>query len=128
MDMKEQNVLRTEAISKLLVLSQDLSSITKSIFEKEDKLLVPAVAAMVPSKEQKSFNNRVLRKLGLFDSRVHLVGMYDTVWDDQYGNEKERNLFSEEIPTLPQMMIPRWRRSLYSPQAGVLDIPSELRP
>ena len=125
--MKEHNALKTQAISQLLVLSQDLSSITKSIFEKEDKLLVPAVAAIVTSKEQKSFNNRVLRKLGLFDSRVHLVGMYDTVWDDQYGNEMERKLFSEEIPSLPQMMIPRWRRSLYSPQAGVLDITSDSR-
>lgn len=127
-DIKEQNALRMQAISQLHVLSQDLSSIVKSIFEKEEKLLVPGVAAIVPSKEQKSFNNKVLRKLGLFDSRVHLVGMYDTVWDVQYGNEKEQKLFSEEIPTLPQMMIPRWRRSLYRPQAGVLDIRSEPSP
>lgn len=122
MKAKENIPLRLKATSEILSLSRDLSSVATAIFEKEDELLVPAVAAIVPSKNQKSFNSKVLRKLGLFESRVHLVGMHDAVWDDHYGSERERELFDVEIPTLPRMMIPRWRKSLYAPKAGVLDI------
>lgn len=125
MKAKENNLLRLKATSELLLLSKNISSVATSIFEKENKLLVPAVATIVPSSNQKTFNNKVLRKLGLFESRVHLVGMYDAVWDDQYGDKSERELFDVEIPALPRMMIPWWRKSLYGPQAGVLDMSIE---
>ena len=85
----------------------------------EDSLLVPIVAKVVPDSEQKSFNNQVIRNLGLFDSRLHLVGMHEAVWE--LNDDNERKLFEESIPRVPRMLIPRWKRLLYEPQAGVLD-------
>ena len=87
--------------------------------EIEDKLLVPAIAKVVPASEQHSFNNRVLRNLGVWDSRLYLVAMYEAV--EESGNKIEMALFEKAIPSIPQMMIPRWRRKLYEPRAGVLD-------
>ena len=85
----------------------------------ENNLLVPAIAKVVPESEQHSFNSKVLRNLGLFDSRLHLVAMYEAI--EESGNADEKALFEKAIPSIPQMMIPRWRRKLYEPKAGVLD-------
>mmetsp|Transcript_20408 Transcript_20408/g.59060 ORF Transcript_20408/g.59060 Transcript_20408/m.59060 type:complete len:106 (+) Transcript_20408:1113-1430(+) len=101
-------------------MSAALNTRAQGVLDREERLLVPAVAKTVPEKEQKSFNNRVVRSLGILDSRVHLVGMHDAVWEG--SDERERALFNEAIPVLPRMMIPRWRRLLYEPVAGVLDI------
>jgi hypothetical protein len=68
---------------------------------------------------QKSFNSKVLRQLGLLESRLHLVGMHDAVWES--GIEVEKMKFEEEIPFVARMMIERWRQSLYIPKAGALD-------
>jgi len=84
----------------------------------EDTFLVPAVAILVPDAEQKSFNNKVIRNLGILDSRLHLVGMYEAV---QEQDAAEQQLFQQEIPALPRKMIPRWKRTLYDKQAGVLE-------
>lgn len=84
----------------------------------EDSILVPAIAMTVPESEQQSFNNRVLRNLGLLDSRLHLVGMREAVWEG--GDDNEKSLFEKAIPSIPQMMIPRWKRLLYDPQTEVL--------
>lgn len=85
----------------------------------QETLLVPAISVVVPSKSQKSFNNRVLLKLGVLESRVHLVGMHDAVWES--GIESEKAAFQVEIPYVARIMIERWRKSLYNPKAGVLD-------
>jgi len=89
------------------------------MLQREDSLLVPAVAQLVPESEQKSFNNKVIRNLGIFDSRVHLVGMHEAVW--ALNNENERKLFQEAIPSIPQYLIPRWKRTLYEPTVGALN-------
>jgi len=115
------NDMYTSATSNIVDLSTNISTLMRSISTKEECLLIPAVAKLVSSKEQKSFNSRVLRKLGFLEARIHLVGMHDAVHDDSYGNEEERALFEHEIPALPKMMISRWRRTLYLPQAGMLD-------
>ena len=109
------------ATAELAQMSDSLSSIARSIMEREDRLLVPAVMKLVSVKEQKSFNSKVLRNLGLFESRCHLVGMHDAVYDSSYGNEEEKSMFMEQIPSVARMMIERWRRTLYEPQAGMLD-------
>lgn len=109
-----------ESIENLAQLSHSISYLTKSIRETEDRLLVPAVAKLVPAKEQKSFNNKVLRNLGLFESRIHLVGMHDAVYDKAYASTEEQKLFVENIPSVARMMIERWRGSLYEPKAGML--------
>ena len=85
----------------------------------QDTLLVPAISKVVSPKTQKSFNNKVLLKLGVLESRVHLVGMHDAVVESGIADEK-RN-FDTEIPYVARMMIERWRHSLYLPKAGALD-------
>ncbi len=74
---------------------------------------------MVPPKVQKSFNNRVLLNLGILESRLHLVGMHDAVWES--GIEAEKKAFENEIPYVARILIERWRQSLYIPKAGALD-------
>lgn len=110
---------RADATSNVARMSAALNTRAQSVFDREERLLVPAVAATVAEKEQKSFNNRVIRKLGILDSRLHLVGMHDAVWEGV--DENERELFNVAIPSIPRMMIPRWRRLLYEPAAGDLD-------
>jgi hypothetical protein len=85
----------------------------------QETYIVPAISRVIPSNVQKSFNNKVLRQLGLLDSRLHLVGMHDAVWES--GIEAEKTKFEKEIPYVARIMIERWRESLYIPKAGVLD-------
>ena len=85
--------------------------------------MVPAIAIVVPSKTQKSFNNRVLLKLGVLESRIHLVGMHDAVFES--GIESEKIKFQSEIPYVARIMIERWRKSLYDPKAGMLSYGSK---
>jgi hypothetical protein len=60
-------------------------------------------------------HNQLIRKLGIWDSRLHLVGMHEAVWE--MNSEDERKLFEEVIPSIPRMVIPRWKRLIYEPQA-----------
>ena len=85
----------------------------------QEAFIVPAISRVIPSKVQKSFNSKVLLSLGLLESRLHLVGMHDAVWES--GIEAEKIKFEEEIPYLARMMIEKWRQSLYIPKAGALD-------
>jgi hypothetical protein len=100
--------------------SAALASQARSMMQRENTLLVPAIAGIVPESEQKSFNNKVLMNLGLWDSRLHLVGMHEAVLD--CGNPSEHEIFKHAIPSIPQMMIPRWKRKLYEPHSSVLDL------
>jgi hypothetical protein len=112
--------LRSEAIQAAANQSAILQDYVRTMLELEDMFLVPAVTVLVPEEEQKSFSNKVLRGLGLLDSRLHLVSMYEAVEEDQ-NHSKERELFRREIPSLPQMMIPRWKRNLYAPKTYMLE-------
>lgn len=120
-DPKSDISTKETATAELIKKSHLLSSITESIMIREDRFLVPGLMKVVPSKEQKSFNNKVLRNLGIFESRKHLIGMHDAVHDSLYGNEEEQSLFIEQIPPVARYMISRWRRTLYEPAAGMLD-------
>jgi hypothetical protein len=111
---------RTGAIQAVADQSAKLEECARSMMETEDTLLVPAVAALVPEREQKSFNNKVLGGLGLWDSRLHLVSMYEAVLVDK-DSLKEKALFRKAIPSVPQMMIPRWKRKLYAPKTYMLE-------
>lgn len=110
---------RTNAIQGIASDSSSLEQYARSMMERENNLLVPAIAQIVPESEQKKFNNKVLKNLGLLDSRLHLVGMHEAVWESNI--EKEKELFQKAIPSIPQMMIPRWKRNLYQPRTHVLD-------
>jgi len=99
------------------------------MLQTEDALLVPVVAHFIPVREQVSFNTKVVRSLGVWDSRLHLVGMHEAVIHYQNKKHDDGNTqaaareyasFQNEIPYLPRMMIPRWKRSLYDPKVAVL--------
>lgn len=111
--------IRTDSFSRIASESEAIADCAKSMLMLEDSLLVPVIARVVPAPEQKSFNDKVIRKLGILDSRLHLVGMHEAV--QELDNDRERQLFQTTIPKIPQMMIPRWKRLLYEPRVGVLD-------
>jgi hypothetical protein len=110
---------RAVAVTSVAAGSAKIAEYARSMLALEDSLLIPIIARFVPESEQKSFNNRVIRNLGIFDSRLHLVGMYEAV--AELNDKTELELFDRTIPSIPRMMIPRWKRLLYEPQAGVLD-------
>jgi hypothetical protein len=111
---------RSIALKSVIQDSKALVKKAQSMMDRENALLVPAIAASVPESEQKSFNTKVLSKLGLWDSRLHLCGMHEAVWSS--NNKEERKLFEKAIPSIPQMMIPRWKTSLYEPESTNLDL------
>jgi hypothetical protein len=110
---------RQQNLNEIVQLSSQLSEKLQLMRVLQETLVVPAISVVVPSKSQKSFNNRVLLKLGVLESRVHLVGMHDAVWESHIESEKAK--FETEIPYVARMMIERWRRSLYNPKAEMLD-------
>ena len=75
----------------------------------QETVFVPFIAAYVPVKEQEVFNRRVIQKLGLLESQIHLVGMLEAI----AGNSIEASLFEEQIPRVVQAAIPVWRRTVY---------------
>lgn len=90
----------------------------RTMLHLENTWLVPTIARLIPESEQKAFNNQVIRNLGIWDSRLHLVSMYEAIAQDPV----ELALFEQVIPSIPRKMIPRWKRLLYEPQAGDLDL------
>jgi hypothetical protein len=117
-DPSSSELARSEAMRQMSTQSAAIAEYARSMLQREDAILVPGIARIVPEAEQKSFNNQVIRMLGVFDSRMHLVGMHEAVWELE--NKKERELFQEAIPSIPQYMIPRWKRTLYEPRVGIL--------
>lgn len=115
------NHKRLHAMEEIVNRSAELQTVAQRMMETEDQLLVPAIALLVPEREQKSFNQKVLLKLGLLDSRLHLVGMYETLLLDHNDNDKEKELFHKAIPALSRKMIPRWKRKLYEPKTYMLE-------
>jgi len=110
---------RAEAIAEVAKHSAKLSNLVNRMMTIEDTLLVPAIGAIVPTNEQKSFNNKVVRRLGLLDSRLHLVGMYEAISEGNDSKENER--FEEAIPGFTRKLIPRWRRKLYVPKTYMME-------
>lgn len=110
----------SQVAAKVASGSAEIANRARSMLDLEDSFLVPTIARVVPEGEQKSFNNQVIRNLGVFDSRLHLVGMHEAVWE--LNDENEKKLFEEAIPSIPRRLIPRWKRLLYEPRAGVLNV------
>ena len=109
----------SEGTEKVMRSAQEMGAIAAEICDLQDRLVVPVVARLVPTNEQSSFNFKVLRKLGILNSRIHLCGMKDAVWES--GEEIEKELFNVKIPKIPRLMMPRWHRSLYEPKVGKLE-------
>ena len=104
------------SLEQVASTSAAMVNCAQSMLHMEDSYLVPTIAALVPAREQKSFNDKVIRKLGLLDSRLYLVGMHQALQD--LKDQKELELFDESIPSLARKMIPWWKRSLYDPRVG----------
>lgn len=117
-DVNKPESLRSGAIEDVAYQSSQLEGYARNMMEIENTYLVPAIAELVPEGEQMALNNKVLMNLGLLDSRLHLVGMHEAVWATNDSTEKE--LFRRSIPSIPQMMIPRWKRKLYDPKTYML--------
>jgi hypothetical protein len=119
-DPAKNEVARSGALESIVLESAALARQTRSMMERENNLLVPAIAHIVPESEQKSFNNKVLKNLGLWDSRLHLVGMHEAVLE--CDNPQEQEIFKQSIPSIPRLMIPRWKRNLYDPKSSILEL------
>ncbi|KAG7353418.1 hypothetical protein IV203_002773 [Nitzschia inconspicua] len=119
-DTRKPDQDRVAAIQTIADQSMELQECARSMMQLEDNYLVPAIAGLVPERDQRSFNNKVLRGLGLLDSRLHLVSMYEAVTQDE-NRLKEEELFQKAIPSVPQMMIPRWKRKLYVPKTYMFE-------
>ena len=87
--------------------SRQLVDLLTSMRSLQKEFIVPAISSVVLSKVQKSFNNKVLLNLGLLESRVHLVGMHDAVWELEDNDDVERIKFEREIPYVARVMIER---------------------
>lgn len=113
----QTNALATQATTEdLSLLVTTMVSTLEEIARIQTTYLIPAIATLVPEPEQVSFNSKVLRNMGILDSRTYLVGMYEAI----QGDTEEIELFEEEIPFIPRYMIPRWKRLLYDPKTSVL--------
>jgi hypothetical protein len=108
---------RSNAIGAVAMDAAAIADMAQLMLQREEETVIPVVAQLVPEAEQKSFNSKVIQKLGMWDARLHLVGMHEAVVE----SETERQLFRATIPSIPQKLIPRWKRLLYEPRAGALD-------
>ena len=108
---------RLVSLADIAQLSKSLATFRRRIFNRAEEFFVPAIAHLVPESKQLSFNSKVLIKLGVFNSRLHLVSMHEAVTE---RGEDELQLFLKEIPSLALIMIPRWKRLLYDPLTRVL--------
>lgn len=109
---------KTEAVHQLDLdaLEPVVASMVSTLIAQsrlENQFLVPAISILVPASEQTLFNFQVLKSMGVWDSRLYLVGMSEAVKSEGGGTVEERDLFQREIPMLVQSLIPRWKRLLY---------------
>lgn len=98
-------------IDKMVTSAQRIKNAQQNIF-------VPYIAAFVSKDEQEKFNRRVIARLGLLDSQVHLVSMTEAIKDIP----EELQLFRAQIPRVAQALIPVWKKRLYSAKANCLEI------
>jgi hypothetical protein len=117
---KTSKELSSSEIAETVAMhSGAMIDLTRSMLEREVSLIMPAVGRFVPEKDQKKFNNKVIKFLGVFDSRCHLVHMHEAMAEQK--SWKEEQLWKESIPPLPRRMIARWKKTLYEPRASMLD-------
>jgi hypothetical protein len=96
-------------IDEMLV---DLQQAALRVQSLQQGAFVPLVAAYVDVRDQERFNNKVVSSLGLLDSQVHLVSMFDAL----SGDEHEKELWVEQIPKIARSVLPLWRKRLYNPK------------
>ncbi|CAB9497660.1 expressed unknown protein [Seminavis robusta] len=106
--------------SAVATQSEELANLARSMLERELDYVIPTVGLCVPENDQQKFNNQVIKFLGVLEARVHLVHMHEVVTESK--SDLEEQLWKESIPSLPRSLIPRWKRTLYEPMAGMLEL------
>jgi hypothetical protein len=120
-DSKLPIMAPSEVAHSVATKSEAMADLSRSMLAREVALLMPAIGRFVPEKEQKKFNNHVIKYLGVLDSRCHLVHMHEVVAEANCPLEEK--LWKESIPSIPRSMVPRWKRTLYEPRASMLNDP-----
>jgi hypothetical protein len=108
-------------IATIAELSGHVARTVQSMRENEDRIVVPLIAQYINQRDQSALNKNVIRKLGVLDARIHLVGMYETLLET--NDPYELDVFRREIPAWPRRLLPRWKRLLYEPRVGGLAAP-----
>ena len=116
------NSIKTSDIRDIDNLLMDMMSCALKIQTVQEYVFVPYVSSFISKSEQERFNRRVIARLGLLDSQIHIVSMVEAIKDQP----KEMKKFKEQIPMVAQKLIPIWRKRLYKPKAGCLELVSEL--
>mmetsp|Transcript_2396 Transcript_2396/g.5043 ORF Transcript_2396/g.5043 Transcript_2396/m.5043 type:complete len:315 (+) Transcript_2396:1-945(+) len=107
---------RRARLARVVRLSQQLERHAQRVYADSEHYLVPCVAAHATAAEQEAFNQAVVKSLGIWSARIHLVGMAEVI----AGNSAEERRFRQQVPAAARMMIPRWRRQLYLPKTECL--------
>jgi len=104
-----------DLIGQLQACALRIQSVQESVF-------VPYISAFVSRKEQEVFNRQVISRLGIVDSQVHLVSMFDAV----RNQPKELRMYEAQIPRMLRALTPTIRKRLYLPRgARFLDCVSD---
>lgn len=111
-----QNYQAKDDLVPISAYLEEMLNCAAAIQNIQESIFVPFVAAYVSTGEQERFNRLVIAKLGLVESQVHLVSMFDAI----EGQPVERRLFEKQIPRIAQTLIPLWRKRLYMPRAKSL--------
>jgi hypothetical protein len=117
-DPSIQGPERVLSLTGMVAKASAISATARTMLQREEDVLIPVIMRLVPEKEQRSFNFKVIQSLGIVDSRMHLVSMYEAVAATK--DKAEQQSFEQGIPSLARSMIPRWNRLLYSPKMGIL--------
>lgn len=117
---EDENTEVRDVIAEMNAINSSLREMIQCISKirhTQEAIFVPYIAAYVSSSDQEVFNRKVIRKLGLLDSQVHLVSMAEAIRDEP----AEMVSFHKQIPRIAQMMLPLWRKQLYFPKASCLE-------
>ena len=95
----------------------DLQDCAVDIQNTQETFLVPFISAYISKKEQNKFNRKVLSSLGLLNSQIHLVGMFEAI----KNNPQEMTVFNNQMPSVARALIPVWRSNFYNPRTSCFE-------
>jgi hypothetical protein len=95
----------------------ELHDCALTIQNTQENYLVPYISAYISKKEQNKFNRKVLSSLGLLNSQIHLVSMFEAIKD----KPQEMKIFNNQMPSVARALIPVWRSNFYSPRTSCFE-------
>ena len=98
-------------------LIHELKDCALSIQNTQENYLVPYISAYISKREQGKFNRKVLSSLGLLNSQIHLVSMYEAIKE----KPEEIKIFNKQMPSVARALIPVWRSNFYTPRTSCFD-------